>query len=192
MRINYTIVVWGLVLILTSRNAPAQSAQPDRPWTRILEQTIPAFGHRNWIVVADSAYPEQSRQGLETIVSGEEQLTALGAVLDAIGRAKHVSPNFYTDRELNYLHNADVPGIDTYKSELSERLRGAPVNSLPHEQIISKLDQVAQTFRVLVIKTTMTMPYTSIFIQLDCKYWTPEQERALRKKITESKTADAK
>jgi len=31
---------------------------------------LPLFGHRNWIVVADSAYPAHSMPGIETIVSG--------------------------------------------------------------------------------------------------------------------------
>jgi hypothetical protein len=58
--------------------------------------------------------------------------------------------------------------------------RNREVHSLPHEQIIGKLDEAGQTFKVLIIKTTMTMPYTSVFLQLDCAYWGPEAEQKLR------------
>jgi len=34
---------------------------------------------------------------------------------------------------------------------------------MEHEQIISRLDEAGQTFRVLIIKTDMTLPYTSVF-----------------------------
>ena len=39
-------------------------------WKRELKALLPLYGHRNWIVVADSAYPAQSCPGIETIVSG--------------------------------------------------------------------------------------------------------------------------
>ena len=44
-------------------------------WERQLSAALlPLFGHRNWIVVADSAYPAQSKPGIETIVAGEDQI----------------------------------------------------------------------------------------------------------------------
>jgi hypothetical protein len=33
-------------------------------WKQQLKDLLPLFGHRNWIVVADSAYPAQSRSGI--------------------------------------------------------------------------------------------------------------------------------
>ena len=32
----------------------------DKDWTQILAERIPSYGHRNWIVIADSAYPAQA------------------------------------------------------------------------------------------------------------------------------------
>ena len=43
------------------------------PWEESLRKNLPLYGHRNWVVVADSAYPSQSRQGIETIVADEDQ-----------------------------------------------------------------------------------------------------------------------
>jgi len=33
---------------------------------------------------------------------------------------------------------------------------------------------------VLVIKTDMTIPYTSVFFELDCGYWDSDAEKRLR------------
>jgi hypothetical protein len=33
----------------------------------------------------------------------------------------------------------------------------------------------------------MTVPYTSVFIRLDCKYWSADQESRLRQKMSEKK-----
>jgi len=52
---------------------------------------------------------------------------------------------------------------------------------MEHEKIISLLDQAGQTFRVLIVKTNMTLPYTSVFLQLDCGYWSADAEQRLRK-----------
>jgi hypothetical protein len=54
---------------------------------------------------------------------------------------------------------------------------------MPHEEVIAQLDEAAKTFRVLIIKTEMVIPYTSVFIQLDCGYWSAEQEKRLREAI---------
>src|SRR5207248_8471139 len=58
-----------------------------------------------------------------------------------------------------------------------QRGRSAPAM---HEDIISKLDQVGEMFRVLLIKTNMRIPYTSIFFELGCGYWDAEPENRLR------------
>jgi len=36
---------------------------------------------------------------------------------------------------------------------------------------------------VLVLKTTMTIPYSSVFIRLDCKYWSADAEKRLRARM---------
>ena len=155
----------------------------DKPWQQVLSERLPVYGHRNWIVVADSAYPEQAREGIETIVANADQLEVLKTVLAALGRSKHVTPIILTDQELGYLEDSEAPGIDAYRKNLAEILQGRTVNVLPHEKIIEKLDQVSQTFKVLIIKTNMTLPYTSVFLQLDCAYWGPDAEKNLRAKM---------
>ena len=155
-------------------------------WENRLSEVLPLFGHRNWIVVADAAYPAQTREGIETVVSGADQLQAVRHVLDAINSAGHVRAIVYADKELAFVPEADAPGAGEYRKGLEAALRGASVGHIPHEQIIHKLDQSAQVFRILIIKTEMTIPYTSVFFELDCGYWNGDAERRLREAMLNS------
>lgn len=152
-------------------------------WKQTLLERLPLYGHRNWIVIADSAYPDQSAPGIETIVSNADHLQVLKEVLGALASSRHVAPIIYTDRELKFLTDEDAPGIGNYREQLHEILQGRTVQSLLHERIIGKLDEVSRTFRVLIIKTNLALPYTSVFLQLDCKYWGPDAEQKLRSRM---------
>ena len=160
--------------------------KPD--WKREVKALLPLFGHRNWIVIADSAYPAQSRPGIETIVSGAGQIEVARTVLGAIAASKHVRANIYLDQELQFIADADAPGVSRYRTQLAELLKSAKTITLPHEQIIARLDQTAQIFRALIIKTGLTIPYTSIFFELDCGYWSAEAEQRLRQSMAASAT----
>ncbi len=152
-------------------------------WQQAVAHTLPIFGHRNWIVIADSAYPMQARPGIRTIVADTDQAHAVQTVLTSIEESWHVRPNVLLDMELDYLDEAEAAGIENYRTWLAERLKSHPVSKLPHEQIIGKLDEAASLFGVLVVKSHMALPYTSVFIELDCGYWNPEAEARLRAKI---------
>jgi L-fucose mutarotase/ribose pyranase (RbsD/FucU family) len=149
-------------------------------WQQVLQERISLFGHRNWVVVADSAYPAQSRDGIETIVANADHLCVLQEVLAAIVGSKHLRPLVYTDQEMDWVEEEDAPGISAYRHQLSGLLRQFTADVRPHEQIISTLDQAGQTFRVLIIKTNLTIPYTSVFLELDCSYWNADAECKLR------------
>jgi L-fucose mutarotase/ribose pyranase (RbsD/FucU family) len=179
MRYVPALLLFALTPFAAERTAPGAVASSSA-WNRTLLDRIPLYGHRNWIVIADSAYPAQSRPGIETIVSNSDHMQVLQQVLAAVSASRHVRPIVYTDQELKFIDEKDAPGISAFRRQLAAVLQGRAVNSLPHEQIIAKLDQVSQTFRVLIIKTNFTLPYTSVFLQLDCAYWGPDAERRLR------------
>ena len=80
-------------------------------------------------------------------------------------------------------------GIGEYRVGLKEALKGENVTSLPHSEIIEKLDEAGQTFHVLLLKTDLTLPYTSVFIRLDCGYWSDEAEEQLRSAIDAAKAS---
>lgn len=166
--------------------ASAQDHRTSVAWLARLNQELPLLGHRNWIAVVDSAYPLQTSVGIETVETDSDQLDVVRAVLDHLSRAKHVRPVVFTDAELKVIAEADAPGVTYYRDSLNHLLEqsgSAEVQSLPHEQIISRLDEAGKTFHILVLKTRMTIPYTSVFLRLDCGYWTEEQEKKLREKM---------
>jgi hypothetical protein len=149
-------------------------------WEEILKDRLQLYGHRNWLVIADSAYPAQSKEGIETIVADEAQTAVLARVFSTLRAAKHVKPTIYVDKELRFVPEEDAKGITLYREELGNLLRHYNVRALPHEQIIAKLDLLAKKFRVLLIKTNMRIPYTSVFFELECGYWDGQAEMRLR------------
>ncbi|MHC4280762.1 MAG: RbsD/FucU domain-containing protein [Planctomycetota bacterium] len=152
-------------------------------WERKLSKELKLMGHRNWIVVADSAYPAQNRAGIETIVAGSTQLEAVKKVLTATDEAKHVQAKIYLDKELESVADADAPGIHIYREELKKLLTGREAVPIEHEELIARLDEAAKVFKVLIIKTDMIMPYTTVFFELDCGYWNADAEKRLRKNM---------
>ena len=152
-------------------------------WRAALKQALPILGHRNWIVIADSAYPDQTAPGIQTLYTGAHQLEVVKAVLAALDGTRHVRPIVSLDAELSALSDRLAPGVEAYRADLDRLLAGRRVVRLAHEQLIAKLDQAGQTFRILILKTDLTLPYASVFLQLDCGYWGPDQEKQLREAI---------
>jgi hypothetical protein len=145
-----------------------------------LNHELPLLGHRNWIVVADAAYPWQTATGVETIATEGEQLAVLEKVLGALSKTTHVKPTIYVDKELEFVAEADAPGITQYRDNLKKMLNGRAIKTELHEDIIKKLDAAGQTFHVLLLKTRHTQPYTAVFLQLECGYWNEAAEKRLR------------
>ena len=175
-----------LVLCLAIAGATAFAASPSDPsggWRAKVDQMIPLLGHRNWILVVDSAYPLQVSPGLETIDTNSGETEVLQYVLRAIERSIQVRPEIYLDAELPYVSDQDAPGASAYRTDLAALLRGYPVQSELHENLIANVDEAGKTFHVLILKTNLTVPYSSVFIRLNCKYWSDEAETRLRQKM---------
>jgi len=145
-----------------------------------LHSCLPVFGHRNWIVIADAAYPQQTSAGIETLVVELEQIDLVRMVLESIAASSHVRACVYTDLELKFVSEQDAPGVTAYRQALECLLEHCDMKQIPHEEIIARLDERARTFRVLILKTAMAIPYTSIFCELECGYWNAEAEERLR------------
>jgi D-ribose pyranose/furanose isomerase RbsD len=170
------------LLVIALLPCAAQTAGP-APWRAKLAETLPLLGHRNWILIVDSAYPLQVSPGVETIETGASQVEVVQAVLHAIDRSIHVRPVITMDAELPFVPEQDAPGVTAYRSEISDLLRNYAVSSLPHQQLLAQIGQTGAQYQVLVLKTTMAIPYTSVFIRLDCKYWSDDAEQRLRAKM---------
>lgn len=176
----------GLMFIAGQMVMPSRlSAQTPAPadWRGRIATAMPLLGHRNWILIVDSAYPLQTSPGIETVETDLDQLAATRFVLHEINDSIHVRPVIYMDAELPFVTDNDAPGASAYRSDIAAVLRGYPVASELHEKLIAEVAQESNAFHVLVLKTKMTVPYSSIFIRLDCKYWSADAEQRLRTKM---------
>ena len=175
------LLVFSLLFLLPcilTAQAPAPAT-----WRARVAESMPLLGHRNWILIVDSAYPLQSSPGIETIETDAGQLEVIRHVLGAIDRSIHERPVIQMDTELPFVPEQDAPGAAAYRTEIADLLREYPVESLPHDRIIASIEEASKHFNILVLKTNMAVPYTSVFIRLDCKYWSADAERRLRAKM---------
>jgi hypothetical protein len=75
-----------LLLTMTGLAIAAPRPESVPPWQTRLGQVLPLLGHRNWIMIVDSAYPLQSSAGVETLETNMDQIEVLRTVLGAIDR----------------------------------------------------------------------------------------------------------
>jgi hypothetical protein len=179
-----SIPALGLLLV-TPIFLAAQTA-PTASWKAKVSQSLPLMGHRNWILIVDSAYPLQSNPGIETIETNATQLEVVRYVLDAIGHSIHVRPEVFMDAELPFVPDTDAPGTTAYRTQIAGILRGHAIQSLPHERIIANIDEAGKVFHILVLKTRLTIPYSSVFLRLNCRYWGDASENRLRERMAEA------
>src|SRR5512140_3812545 len=114
------------------------SAEISSAWQAKLKHELPLLGHRNWIVIADSAYPLQTAPGIETLYAQADQLEVVNAVLRELSKSKHDKPLIYTDAELKHVPEARAPGITAYRDGLAKALTAKAPQELPHEEIIAR------------------------------------------------------
>lgn len=170
-------------LWLTNCREPTKPAETaSASWVSAFGQQLALMGHRNWIVIADAAYPLQNASGIQTLDTGSEQTAVLTEVLTRLKASRHVTPILYQDREFNYLPST-LPGLTMYRQQLRPLLAGRAVQTMPHDSVFGRLDKASQTFGVLILKTTSTIPYSTVFIELDCAYWNAAAEKKLRESM---------
>lgn len=148
-------------------------------WRDIIAEKLPLLGHRNWIVVTDMAYPLQSKDGINTLYTDEPYEKVVKTVAEMIEKAPHIFAHIYRDRELEFLTEDMAPGV----SEFRNAVNTGNVSFVMHEELIARLDEASRMFNVIIIKTPLTIPYTSTFFELDCGYWDAERQNELEIRI---------
>ena len=181
---NFKII--RLLLFVMILNLQACTENEKKPlsgtvWKQQLETQLPLLGHRNWILIVDKAFPLQTTEGVSMVYAEEELLDVLEYTLGRIKENNHIRPVIYTDKELDFIDQELVPEIEDYKSSLNEVIGQSNVQVLLHDSVFVKIDQASKLFKTLVIKTNQVIPYSSVFIELDCDYWSAEKETQLRK-----------
>lgn len=162
-------------------HSPETATRPG--WQQQFNETLPVLGHRNWIIVADKAFPALKAEGITYINTNARLLPVLQEVLTALGNSGHVKPILYRDKELRYISDTQSSGIAAFRDSAAALLKGGDVREMLHDSVFAKLDAAAGMFRVVVLKTEEKLPYTSVLLELDCAYWNGEKEAALRKAI---------
>jgi len=182
-RILSGILFFAILLLAMSGckgKVPGNDSSELSDWKTQVDDRISEFGHRNWILIVDKAFPAQNTDGVITIDTKENLQDVLSFTLQQIAAATHVKPLVYTDTEFAYLNSEQVSGIDEYKKARAKILEKYNPRVLLHDSVFVKIDKASKLFKVLVLKTNEVIPYSSVFIELDCKYWTSEKEKSLR------------
>lgn len=176
-RPSFTLTVVAVTTLLLALPATAQS------WQSRLTEELPLMGHRNWILIVDSAYPEQVGPGIETIETNADQIDVVRAVLMAVQNSIHTRPVIFMDAELPFVPDQEAPGVAQYREQVGTLLHDYEVHSRLHQSLIDEIAKDSEQYHVLILKTRLTLPYTSVFVHLDCKYWSADNERNLRERI---------
>jgi D-ribose pyranose/furanose isomerase RbsD len=184
-------VAIAVLAMLTSLSflslAQTPASAPASDWKAIVQNRLPLYGHRNWIVVSDSAFPAYSEPGIETIAVNEDLPSVLKYVAHAIAASRHVRATVFVDQELQFIDEHDYPGVTELRKQIAAQFAKEQISSMPHADVMNRIDQSGKTYRILFIKTTATIPYTSVFMCLDCGHLSDEVERKIR---TAMATAD--
>ena len=187
LRKNNTLLLIAVMAILSCKqpltDAAKETDAAGKDWKKQFNQILPLLGHRNWIIVADKAFPQQNSAGMEVINTNENLLTVLKYVLQQVNVSAHVKPIIYQDKELNFITEAQAKGVKQFINQSQQVFNGNPIQTILHDSVFTKLDEASKLFKVVVLKTNETIPYTSVFLQLDCAYWSAEKEKQLRKNM---------
>lgn len=170
--------------------APPAETNAGSNWKAAVTSAMPLLGHRNWILIVDSAYPLQVTPGIQTVETGEPMHAVARFVLGAVKQSIHVRSDIFMDAELPFVPDQDAPGASEYRRSVRDLLRGYTVVSQPHEKLLSQIAEAGNTLRILVLKTNATVPYSSIFIRLNCKYWSDDAEQRLRARMAAGSSGD--
>jgi len=182
MKINLLIGVSFLMLLgfnsCQTEVKQNSSSAKSIGWQQQFDDQLQLNGHRNWILVVDKAFPQQP--GMQIINTNEKLLPVLEAVLKKISASAHVKPIIYNDAELQFITDSLAPGAEAYKQQLQKVLNGTVAQPILHDTVFVRMEKAAKLFSITVLKTEEVIPYSSVFLELDCSYWGAEKEKKLR------------
>jgi len=188
---TYLLGFFCFGLLIGSCQAPLsqsteKTAVKDSSWQNQMEATLPLLGHRNWILIVDKAYPAPSSANV-TIINTAQDLSEVVQQMDSLLKTQdHIRPIVYQDEELANIDEQLVPGVDTFKKKIGT-IFGSDIHVIPHASVFKKIDDASKLFNIVILKTASVLPYTSLFIELDCKYWDADKEQELRHRILKNR-----
>jgi D-ribose pyranose/furanose isomerase RbsD len=181
-----TLVASADETIIPHRTRPAlrsPGANQIPEWQLALAAQVHQLGHRNMILVADAAYPIQTGSGVTVIATGAPHREVVEYALQRIEASRAVRPLVALDKEFRFVPDERAPGAEKLRADILKLLEGKshePVREELHEKLLAEDNDRAKDFAVIVFKTEGTIPYSSVFLTLECGYWTAADEAALR------------
>jgi D-ribose pyranose/furanose isomerase RbsD len=163
--------------------APVIDKKDENNWKHQFNKRLPLLGHRNWIIIVDKAFPQQNAAGIEYINTNENLLPVLKYALQQVNSSGNVKPIIYRDKELQFITEEQSKGVMALRNEEEKLIGSQAVETILHDSVFTKLDEASKLFKVLVLKTNETIPYSSVFLLLDCGYWNASKEAQLRKNM---------
>lgn len=94
---------------------------------------------------------------------------------------------------MKLISESQAKSVTSFRLESEKFIRMGKTNlelqpqSILHDSVFTKLDEASKLCTIVVLKTNETIPYTSVFLQLDCSYWNAEKEKQLREKMKSQK-----
>ncbi len=170
----------------------SQTVTSSSDWKTVIRSHLPLYGHRNWIVVADSAFSVYAEPGIKTIVANEDLALVLQYVAGNISASQHVRATVFLDKEFEIVEERDYPGVSALRRRIATTFAADQVSSTLHSEAMRTISEAGAIFRVLLIKTIGTIPYSSVYIRLDCGYMNDEVERKIRNVIAAADDREAK
>lgn len=145
-----------------------------------IDQALEPLGGQNWIIIAEAAYPAYASSGIETITINAPADFVLAETLDSLESSGKAQARIYVPSEMYVLRESYAPGIKSYRKNLNKLIPGRFHYKLPSQTIQAQVENAKRRFRVLVIKTATTLPYSNIYLSLDSAYWDSNAETALQ------------
>ncbi len=141
------------------------------------------LGARNWVVVADPACPLPAGTGIVSITVPANTIDSFREVLDLLEIEGAVVPRIWISHELSAVSEERAPGITEHRENLEKLLLGRFHYAVNSRVIDMQLNQAAKDFRILYIRTSTRLPYSSIAIELDSGYWNSDAETELQERL---------
>lgn len=158
----------------------------DEIWQVQLSDNLAMMGAQNWVVIAESSYPAYSGTSVDTLLATKPSDVVFEQVLNTIETEGHVQPRIMVPSELRHIDEDYAPGITAYRENIYKLLPGRFYYEVPNRIINSQITEAAKQLKILVIKTTTSLPYSNIYIELDSGYWNSDSEATLRAKLEPS------
>lgn len=177
------IIQLFIVFTLGIFSSCQQATTPTPAWLNTVDHEVQKLGTFNWIIIAEPSFPALSRSGVTTITTPVSTTEALDGVLQSLDAHSHVRPRIHLTREATAVTEHDTPGINDYRAKLNEVLRERETLTLTDRALNLLITDARKNYRILVIKTTTSLPYTSVFLELESGYWDGTSETALRKRM---------